>query len=280
MNDKRKRVVIVTGASSGLGNACATHLAKKGFVVYGTSRRPDEKNRRADEFFELVRMDATDDDSVTSVVDYVLAKDGRIDALLCCAGIGIAGAVEEVPIVEAARQMDVNFLGVARAVRAVLPSMRVNGGTVLVLGSMAGLVGVPFQAYYAASKFALEGFVDSLRMEVGGAVRVALIEPGDFRTGFTAAREVFGLAEGGPYSEAGRRAIGGMERSEREGSDPVIVARLALKLLDARRLRARYSVGPWGQRLAMALRRALPRRIFELILMAYYGVPARNGASK
>jgi NAD(P)-dependent dehydrogenase (short-subunit alcohol dehydrogenase family) len=297
MGDSRKRVVFVTGASSGIGNAVATQLAKKGFVVYGTSRSPETRHRMADEFFELIRMDVTDDDSVSTAVAYILAKEDRIDALLCCAGIGIAGAIEETPIAEAVRQMDVNFLGVARTVHAALPAMREKGGTILIIGSMAGLVGIPFQAYYSASKFALEGFVDSLRMELADpgnsirrrsgtrrtvrlegkpAVQVSLIQPGDFKTGFTAARAVFGLAEGSHYAETGRRALSVMAESEKTGADPILVARLVLKLLDKKKIRPRYAAGPFAQRVAMALRVVLPRIVQERILLAYYRVFERN----
>jgi len=247
--------------------------------VYGTSRRPESRPRRADEFFELIRMDVTDDDSVTSAVDYILAKEDRIDVLLHCAGSGIAGPIEETPVVEAAQQMDVNFMGAARAVRAVLPGMRADGGTILVVGSMAGVIGIPFQAYYAASKFALEGFIDSLRMELGrNPVRVSLIEPGDFRSGFTAARVKFGMGEGSPYAAAGARAIRVMEESEEAGADPVIVARLVLKLLGKKRLRLRYPVGPWSQRFAMFLGKLLPLGVREMIMKAYFKVSVRNGA--
>ena len=298
MGDSRKQVVLVTGASSGIGNAVATQLAKKGFAVYGTSRFPENRHRMVDEFFELIRMDVTDDDSVSTAVAYVLAKEGRIDALLCCAGLGIAGPVEETPILEAARQMDVNFLGTARTVQAVLPTMRTTGGTILIIGSMAGIVGVPFQAYYSASKFALEGFVDSLRMELadpgtrkrrksgnGGqtrlegrpAVQVSLIQPGDFKTGFTAARVVYGLAEGSHYAAIGRRALSVMEESERTGSDPILIARLVLKLLDRKILKSRYQAGSLAQRIAMILRVVLPRRVQELILLTYYRIFNRNG---
>lgn len=299
MGDSRKRVVLVTGASSGIGNAVATQLAKKGFSVYGTSRFPENRHRMADEFFELIRMDVTDDDSVGTAVAYVLAKEGRIDALICSAGFGVAGPVEETPILEAARQMDVNFLGTARTVHAALPSMRVNGGTILIIGSMSGLVGIPFQAYYSASKFALEGFVDSLRMELADpgsrmkrrsrtnrvarlevrpSVQVSLIQPGDFKTGFTAARVVFGLAEGSHYAAIGRRALAIMEESEKTGSDPILVARLVLKLLDRKIIKSRYSAGPLAQRIAMVLRVVLPRGVQELILLTYYRIFNRNGA--
>jgi len=298
MGDSRKRVVLVTGASSGIGNAVATQLAKKGFAVYGTSRNPENRHRRVDEFFELIRMDVADDDSVSTAVAYILAREGRIDALLCCAGMGIAGAVEETPIEEAARQLDVNFMGTARTIHAALPSMRTHGGTILIIGSMAGLVGVPFQAYYSASKFALEGFVDSLRMELADPgirirrrtgkkgerrlegrppVQVSLIQPGDFKTGFTTARAVYGLAEGSHYAETGRRALSVMEESEKTGSDPILVARLVLKLLDSKKIGSRYTAGPLAQRFVVALRLALPRGIQERLLMMYYRVFNRNG---
>ncbi|PKL23029.1 MAG: short-chain dehydrogenase/reductase [Spirochaetae bacterium HGW-Spirochaetae-3] len=278
MADRRRRVVLVTGASSGLGNACATQLAKRGYVVYGTGRAPDEKSRKADEFFELIRMESSDDDSVHTAVSYVLAKEDRIDALVCCAGMGLAGSVEDTPIFDAAKQLDVNFLGAARVVREALPGMRAAGGRILIVGSMAGRIGVPFQAYYAASKFALEGFVASLRMELNRfPVQVSIIEPGDFRTGFTAARESFGLSGDGPYAESGSRALAVMEESEMAGADPVLFARLVLKLLDKKRLGARYTVGLPPQRAALAIKRILPRRLYELMLMSYFKVLVRKG---
>ncbi len=278
MVDRKRAVVMVTGASSGLGNACATQLAKKGYTVYGASRSAETRQRKADEFFEPIKMDVASDDSVSKAVAHVLAKEDRIDALVCCAGMGIAGAVEETPIVEASRQMDVNFMGVVRVVQAVLPGMRVNGGTILVTGSMAGLTGIPYQSFYSASKYALEGFVESLRMELCQfPVRVALIEPGDFRTGFTAARRIYGFGAGSPYTVQGRRAIGVMEDSERAGSDPVIVARLVLRLLANKKLRSRYTVGPGIQKFAMVLKRFMPHWLYETIFMVYYKLNAGNG---
>lgn len=265
--------MLVTGASSGLGNACATQLAKKGYSVYGTSRQPESRPRRVDEFYELIRMDMTDDDSVTSAVDYILAREGRIDALFHFAGSGIAGPVEETPIAEAAGQFDLICIGAARAIRAVLPGMRAQGGAIVLIGSMAGLIGIPFQAYYSAAKFALEGLVDSLRLELTGMpVQVSLIEPGDFRSGFTRARVRFGMGEKSPYAQKGQRAIAVMEKEEMTGGDPIKVARLALSLMTKRRLRPRYYVLPLSQRIIMALGLRLPRIVREMVLAAYFKV--------
>ncbi len=279
MPDRRRLVVIVTGASSGLGNACATQLAKRGYAVYGTSRDPASRERKADEFFELIRLESSDDDSVSTAVGYVLAKEGRLDALVCCAGMGIAGPIEETPVVEAATQMDVNFMGVARVVRAALPSLRESGGRLVVVGSLAGSIAVPYQAYYAASKAALAAFVEALRLElVGLGAQATLVEPGDFRTGFTESRRTFGLADGSPYADNGRRAIAVMADSERHGADPVLFARLVTALFEKKRLAPRYRLGPRSQRAAMRLKDLLPRRIGEALLGAYFRIYAGKGA--
>ncbi|HOZ71882.1 MAG TPA: SDR family NAD(P)-dependent oxidoreductase [Spirochaetales bacterium] len=279
MPDRRRLVVIVTGASSGLGNACATQLAKRGYAVYGTSRDPASRERKADEFFELIRLESSDDDSVSTAVGYVLAKEGRLDALVCCAGMGIAGPIEETPVVEAATQMDVNFMGVARVVRAALPSLRESGGRLVVVGSLAGSIAVPYQAYYAASKAALAAFVEALRLElVGLGAQATLVEPGDFRTGFTESRHTFGLADGSPYADNGRRAIAVMADSERHGADPVLFARLVTALFEKKRLAPRYRLGPRSQRAAMRLKDLLPRRIGEALLGAYFRIYAGKGA--
>lgn len=279
MADRRRHVILVTGASSGLGNACATNLAKKGYTVYGTSRTPESRPRRADEFFELIRMEASDDDSVNTAVAYVLDKEGHIDTLICGHGFGIAGPVEETPIADAMRQIDVNFIGVARLVRAVLPGMRSGGGSILVVGSLAGRTGLPFNAYYAASKFALEGFVESLRMELHGtSVRVALVEPGDFRTGFPLARTTFGLADSSPYAAAGRCTMSVLEDAERAGADPILFARLMLRLVGKRHLRSRYTVGLWFNRFAITLKGLLPHGLYELLFLHYFRCIDKNGA--
>ncbi|MBN1518791.1 MAG: SDR family oxidoreductase [Spirochaetales bacterium] len=273
MADTRKRVVLVTGASSGIGNSTATYLAKKGYKVYGTSRAPDSRPRRADEFFELVKMDTQNSDSVRKALDGILSAEGRLDALICNAGMGISGPVEETPIDDVIRQMDVNFVGTVRTIQAVLPSMRVaGGGTILVLSSIMGKVALPFQSFYTASKFALEGFMEGLRMETRRfGIRAALIEPGDFRTGFTASRRKAELAEGSPYGPWVNSALGIAEHDEQNGADPILIARLAHRLIQARSLKARYTVGPFAQRALIALRPFLPDALVEFGVMAMYG---------
>lgn len=267
----KKRVVLVTGASSGIGNACATQLAKKGYKVYGTSRNPSAKPRRADEFFELLRMDVTKDDDIETVISFIYAKHEILDAIICCAGIGVAGPLEETPIIEAQRQFDVNFMGIARLAKAGLPLLRASKGYFIIMGSIAGLFGVPFQSYYSASKCALTGLVDSLRMELyNSAVKTSLVLPTDFRTGFTSARAVYGLGESSPYCIKGKMAISVMEQNERFGADPIIAARLILKLLNKKRLKPRYSLGPFWLRITSYIAKLLPKAFTEIILLYYY----------
>ncbi len=271
MADKRRVVVLVVGASSGIGNSCATALAKNGYIVYGTSRTPDARPRKVDEFFELIRMDVSDDDSVSHAISYIRAKEGRIDVLVHSAGAGIAGAIEETPILDAAELFDVNVMGTARTIHEVLPGMRKEGGTILVIGSLAGLTGIPFQPYYSASQHALEGLIDSLRLEMAGfPVRVSLIQAGAFRTGFTAARKSYGMGENSPYAENGRRALAIAEQLEKAGADPILVARLVMKLMAKKRVGPRYRAGFLQQRLAITIKRLLPHRLAELLLRWYF----------
>lgn len=270
----RNTVVLVTGASSGIGNACATHLAKRGYRVYGTCRNPLAYVKKADEFFEMIAMNATDDQSVAKAVAGIIAAEGKIDAVVCNAGMGISGSVEDCGIEEIKLQMDTNFLGVVRLVKALLPSFR-NGasGRFIIMSSMAGVVGMPFQAFYSSSKYALEGFVESLRYEVRPfRVQACLVEPGDFRTGFTAARQP-SLPVESPYRRYYDAAMGVQVRDETAGHDPVEVAKLVQTLVEARKLRTRYTVGPLFERFAVILKRILPAGAFELFYRKYYRLP-------
>jgi NAD(P)-dependent dehydrogenase (short-subunit alcohol dehydrogenase family) len=201
----RPPVVLVTGASSGIGKACAERLFARGCRVYGTSRQAPRAlaQVRTSDLAPMLRMiplDVTSDASVDAAVGVVVACEGRIDAVVNNAGFGVAGAAELTTIEEAREQFETNFFGTVRVCRAVLPVMRQQGsGRILNVSSIAGRIGIPFQAFYSASKFAIEGFSEALRMEVAPfGVKVVLIEPGDFRTGFTAARRLARGASGQP----------------------------------------------------------------------------------
>ncbi len=276
MQAKSKPVVLITGASSGIGKTCAEQLHAKGYRVYGTSRRATAAATRSSGSFQLIAMDVTSEDSVTQAIQSIVSREGRLDVVFNNAGDGIAGSVEDTSIEEAQQQLDTNFFGTLRVCRAALPVMRRQGaGLILNVSSLGGLVGLPFQGLYSASKFAVEGMTEVLRMEVRPfGVRVALIEPGDFRTGFTAQRRKVVASQGdSAYAERFGRALATMERDETGGADPLVVAQLLERLINTRSPRPRYKVGGFVQKLSAGpLRKILPQKLFEYLLMSSYGI--------
>ncbi len=308
----RPPVVLVTGASSGIGKACAEFLVARGCRVYGTSRHASRvlAERATPDFAPLLRMiplDVTSGESVDAAIGLVLACEGRIDAVVNNAGFGIAGAAELTTMDEAREQFETNFFGTVRVCRAVLPVMRQQGsGRILNVSSIAGQIGIPFQAFYSASKFAIEGFTEALRMEVAPfGIAVVLIEPGDFRTGFTVARRMTGpdvgrgegpdvgrgfspadaasarraapkgdglRTERSPYEERQARALAVMEHDETHGTTPEAVARLVHRLITMRSPGVRYAVGPVSEKLALILKRLLPSRLLSWGIAKYYRV--------
>lgn len=260
-------VVVVTGASAGIGRGCADRLAASGWTVVGASRR----GLSGDNWHPLV-VDVDDDPSVTAAVDGVRDRFGRLDALVLAAGWGLAGPVETTPIADAKAQFETNFWGVVRCVQASLPLMREQGGgRIVILSSIGGVIGIPFQAFYSASKFALEGYAEALAYEVAPhGVHVTLVEPGNFRTDFTASRRT--VSDQGPYAAAAARAIEVMERDEVHGADPALVAATVQRVLNSRRPPRRVSVGKSGERIGLLAKRLLPHRVFEKAAAGSLGV--------
>jgi NAD(P)-dependent dehydrogenase (short-subunit alcohol dehydrogenase family) len=273
-----RKVIVVTGASSGIGNASATLLAKRGHRVFGGCRKPSENPRRADEFFDMVPMDVTQDASVAAAFSTILESAGKVDVLVCCAGSGIAGSVEETSLEEAKAQFETNYFGTLRTIKAVLPHFRVRGsGRIIVLSSIVGRVGFPFQPFYSSSKFALEGLIEALRLELRGfGVEACLVEPGDYRSGFTAARKTaasyLAAGVGSPYHRLHEAVMGQQVHDEEAGRDPLEVARLVEKLITIKRLPLRTTVGPLVQRLAPLVKGFLPARLFESLLAMMYHI--------
>jgi short-subunit dehydrogenase len=263
------RVVFVTGASSGIGRTCAEHLHSHGYAVYGASRSCP----LAEVAFETIRMDVDRDDSVTAGIQYVLDKQQRIDAVINCAGFGYAGSVEDTSIVEAKAQFETNFFGTLRVCQAVLPTMRKQeSGLIVNVSSIAGLVSIPFQAFYSASKFAVEGMTEALRLEMlPFGVRVILIEPGDFKTQFSANRKrTIRSGQSPVYRDKFDRSLAVMESEEHGGKSPIAIARLVERMLNDPAPTLRYPVGPLTEKLAIVLKEILPFKFFERMLMKHY----------
>ncbi len=200
--DREGKVVLVTGASSGIGQAIAGELAARGWRVFGTSRSGAAVPTPG---VEMIALDVDDDTSVERAVAAVLARAGRIDAIVNNAGWAIMGAVEDTAIAEAKAQMETNFFGVLRLCRAVLPVMRrQGGGTIVNISSLSGLFGTPFSGLYSASKFAVEGMSEALHIETRKlGIRVVLIEPGDHASALAASRRIVRAAATNPaYRDA------------------------------------------------------------------------------
>jgi len=271
-------VVLITGASSGFGKACAQHLGTKGYRVYGTSRRAiwnpaPKRDSPGNGTFQMIPMDVCDTASVDAGVGTILKASGRIDVVICNAGFGLAGSVEDSTVEEAKRQFETNFFGTWRVCRAALPHLRRQKASYLVImGSLAGLMGIPFQAAYSASKFALEGLAEALRMEVKPwGVHVGLIQPGDFHTGFTRNRiKTTASGQNPTYAASFNRALAVMEKDERQGPSPEKIAHLVERIITHPAPRLRYTAGTMSQRVGALLKRVMPGRLFEWLMMATY----------
>jgi len=254
------RSVLITGASAGIGWACAEVLQSAGWAVTGASRRGT-----APAGCDGLVMDVDDDESVRAGVAGMLARRGRIDALVAAAGWGLAGAAEQTAVAEAKAQLETNFWGCVRVVQQVLPSMRASGGGRIVLvSSLGGLIAIPFQAFYTASKFALEGFGEALAYEVAPfGVHVTLVEPGNISTDFTGSRRTATAATGPLYGAAFTKALGVMERDEANGAPAATVATAVRRVLDAPHPPRRVSAGKPAERVGLLAKRLLPFRLFQ-----------------
>jgi len=279
MSGNNNQVVLLTGASSGIGKATAEWLMERGFRVYGTSRkaaaenagRPD-KTSASGGFVAMIPLDVTSEESVENAVRTVLEREGRIDVLVSNAGMGIAGSIEDTSLGEAQEQFDVNFFGTLRTIRHVLPVMRKQGrGRIIVVSSVAGLISIPFQSMYSASKYALEALVEALRHEVAPfGIKACLVEPGDTRTGFTSSRVIAEAAgEDSPYYARFRKSLGRMEHDEQNGAPPEKVARAIHGMIMRKNPPIRRAVGP-GYKTILFLKRLLPSRLVEKLVGMLY----------
>ena len=267
-----QKVILVTGTSSGFGKQTAKLLAEAGHIVYGTVRKDPVQEGSVHQ----LKMDLTDNDSIVQAVKTVLQNEGRLDILINNAGMHTGGPVETSPVENIRLQMDSNFLGLVRITREVLPVMRKQGGgTIINFSSIGGLMGLPFQSFYSAGKFAIEGFSEALRMEVKQFnIRIVLINPGDFHTSNSANRRNF-LAPTGPddpYHEQFERTLGIIEKDEGNGWEPVILARKIVKIAESKNPRQRYIISSFEQKLAVVLKYILPGKLFMMILADHYKI--------
>jgi NAD(P)-dependent dehydrogenase (short-subunit alcohol dehydrogenase family) len=271
---EQQRVVVVTGVSSGIGASTARLLAEKGWRVFGTVR---SEATAVPDGVERVVLDVCDDASIERGVREVLSRAGRIDALVNNAGGTIVGAIEETDTEQAQALFDVNFFGVVRVTRRVLPILRAQrSGRIVFMSSVVGFLPAPFMGFYAASKHALEGYCESLDHEVRAfGVRALLVEPGFMKTRIdaNAARAAHPMAE---YADARQRVSAGVAASVERGGDPAVVANAVLAALSDWSPKLRYPVGKGAAMLA-TLRRWMPASLFDRSLRKEFRVDAATG---
>jgi len=266
------KVILITGISSGFGKQTAQLLAGQGYSVYGTIRKKSEVS----DSINVLMMDLTDKESINNAVDAVIDKEGKIDILINNAGMHTGGPIETSPEENIKLQMDTNFIGMVHLTRKILPVMRnQGGGTIINISSIGGLMGLPFQAFYSASKFAIEGFSEALRMEVSKFnIKVVVINPGDFSTNNSSNRRNFlaPVTPGDTYQRQFERTLSIIEKDEANGWDPVILARKVVKIVKCKNPRQRYIIASFEQKFAVVLKYILPGKLFQKILSDHYKI--------
>lgn len=263
-------VILITGITSGFGKAMAEQLRADGHSVYGT-------HRKATNFIpgvHYIKAESSSEEDVERAVKEVVDAEGKIDVFINNAGMGIGGPLEFCSMEDCQRQMDVNFLGMVRYIRQVVPIMRVQGhGHIICLSSIGGLIGLPFQGMYSASKFAIEGYCEALRLEVSQfGINVTVIEPGDFATSFTAQRKSVSDEKAHEVYTSYARSLASIEKDENSGLKPEYLARKVSKIIKMRRPGYNYVIATFLQKLSVFAKVILPSRTFAWIMKLYYKV--------
>lgn len=263
------KVIFITGASSGIGKAIGEFLHAKGYTVYGTSRNPE---RVVGSVFPLVALDVRNAESIKAAVAEVIAKAGTIDVLINNAGVGITGPLEEIPAEEIKNNFETNLFGPIEVMKAVLPQMRSQkSGLIINVTSIAGYMGLPYRSIYSASKGALELITEALRMEVKAfGITISNVAPGDFATNIAAGRYHAPLVKGSAYETTYGGILATMNDHVDAGSNPVEMAEAVYAIIKTPNPNIHYKVGAFMQKFSIVLKRVLPDKVYEKMLMNHY----------
>ena len=263
------KVVLITGASSGIGKAIATFLVQKGCKVYGTSRNP---KHTAEFSFELIALDVLKIDTITSAVAFVIKKEGMLDVLVNNAGMGITGPIEDTPTDEMRAVFNTNFFGAIDVMKGVLPQMRKqNSGTIINVTSIAGYMGLPYRGVYSATKGALEIITEATSMEVKSFnINLVNIAPGDFTTNIAAGRYHTPVFENSAYKNNYQANLDLMNSHVDDGMDPLEMAKAVFKIIQTKKPKIHYKVGGFMEKFSIVLKQILPDRLYEKLLMQHY----------
>ena len=271
VNKNMKKVVLITGASSGIGKETAKLLSQSGLVVYGAARRLDKMQDLKEAGVHILPMDVTDEQSMVKGVQDILKAEKRIDVLVNNAGYGSYGSLEDVPLSEAKYQFEVNVFGMARLTQLVIPQMRSQkSGKIINISSIGGKLGEPHGAWYHATKFAVEGLSDSIRMELKQfGIQVIVIEPGAIITEWNRiSRENLIKRSGNTaYKTMAVKQVHMMEKADKWGSQPVVIARVIKRAVDSHNPRTRYAAGG-GAKPLLFLRSIVPDKLFDRLYLS------------
>lgn len=274
-----KKTVWITGASSGLGKATAEAFAAAGWLVIGGARSFNEESTETEDNFHRLPLDVTSPESCEAFVAKALQISSKVDALVCAAAVLVLGSCENTSCGEYSRVLETNFVGATRMVQHALPLMRQQGcGRVILFSSINGLLGIPFQSAYTASKHAMEGYAECLAMETRRfGVQVCLVEPGDHRGGSDHTRlHAAAEGDGSVYREAYESACAAIHRDETGGLAPEDLGQKVVRNAQRKHMRFRLRVAKFDQHLAVWLHRYLPNWVNSLILRNYYGADKAN----
>lgn len=267
-----KKVAFITGGTSGIGKAICTYLSTKGITVYGSGRKAE--NGSTLDGFNLVQCDVTSDDSVKNALAYIFEKEGQIDLLVNNAGIGMAGSIEDSEIDEIRNIFNTNVAGTIRTCKTVLPYMRKQkSGLIINISSVGGLMGLPYRGIYSSSKSSVELISEAMSMEVMKfGIKVVLIEPGDFKTSINENRKVSPNTKSSIYKDEFEHIHEVINAEVANGQNPFKIGKLVYKILNKKHPRVRYNTGDFSSKLALTLKRLLPTRLFERIIMNHYKI--------
>lgn len=265
-----KTIVLITGATSGIGKETALFLQKKGYTVYGTARNTKDKSLN----INLLEMDVRNENSVLNAVNHIISKEGKIDILINNAGVGISGAVEETPRQELENVFATNFFGAISLIQAVLPTMRSQrNGLIINITSIAGYMGLPFRGAYSASKGALMLISESLRMEVKNfGIEVTTIAPGDYATDIASRRYHAPVKEGSVYAKTYQKSLDLMNSHVNSGGNPLEMAEKVYKIIQTKSPKVHYKQGSFLQKFSVVLKRILPSKMYEKMLMNHFSL--------
>lgn len=262
------KVVLITGASSGLGKAIGEYLHHKGFVIYGTSRNPE---KIVNSVFPMLKLDVRSVESIQHAIAEVIRISGRIDVVINNAGVGIIGPLEEIPADEIRNNFETNLFGPIEVMKAVLPQMRSQkSGLIINITSIAGYMGLPYRSIYSASKGALELVTESLRMEVRPFnIEITNVAPGEFATNIASHRYHVPVSNDSAYN-AYAKTVDVINSQVGAGDDPTQMGETIFRIIRTPKPNVHYKVGPLLSKFSIVLKRILPDKTYEKMLMKHY----------